>query len=84
MHGMSLQKVMLLTLQGGMGLSGTKSSFIKDDRVMKTEALISLSVYIAKDWGIKSVVGERCILDAVYPKPKTCTLMSIILSISSF
>lgn len=65
MRGMSLQEVMLLTLQGGMGLSGTKSSFIKDDRVLKTVPLISLSVCMGDGWGIKSVVGERYIPDAV-------------------
>lgn len=51
MHGMSVQEVMLLTLQGSMGLLGTKSSYIKDDRVMKTVAVISLSVCIGKDGG---------------------------------
>lgn len=63
MHGMSLQGVMLLTLQSGMELLGTKSGYIKDDRVMKTISLIPLS------GGIKSVVGERCVLDAVLSKP---------------
>lgn len=51
MHGMSVQEVMLLTLQGSMGLLGTKSSYIKDDRVMKTVAVIFLSVCIGKDGG---------------------------------
>lgn len=58
MRGMSLQEVMLLTLQGGMGLPGTKSRFIKDDRVVKTLALISLSVCMSKGWEIKSVLEK--------------------------
>lgn len=61
-HGISLQEVMLLTLQGGMRLLATTSSFMKDDRVTKTVALISLLVYTGKEWGINSVRGEIRIL----------------------
>lgn len=43
MHDMSLQGVMLLTLQSGTELLGTKSGYIKDNRVMKTVSLIPLS-----------------------------------------
>lgn len=65
MHGMSLQKVMLPALQGGMRLLvRSKSSFIEDDSDENCSFDFPV-VCIGKNWRIKSVVGERCTHDAV-------------------